>query len=361
MDGRKAARVATMQDVARAAGVSHMTVSRVVNGHGAVRAETRRLVEAAIAALNFAPNPLARALNMGAPQRIALLHRFPNPGTLGAFLLHLLDRAAEAHANLEVRQVHATDQDAQVVADLVERRVTGVILAPPLADDRVLVALLRAGGLAIVATGSVRADASVVSVGIDDQAAAHAMTQHLLHLGHQRVGFITGHPDHASSTMRLAGYHGAMRAANLSVAPGWVAEGLYTYQSGLAAAEALLGSARRPTAIFASNDDMAAATLAVAHRRGLAVPGDLSIAGFDDSVLATTVWPTLTTVRAPARTITRTAFDLVLQALSGGQQPEDDPRRVSLPFELVTRESAAPLDSGAAAEVRKPGGAPPPV
>ncbi|WP_161792399.1 LacI family DNA-binding transcriptional regulator [Croceibacterium mercuriale] len=361
MDGRKAARVATMQDVARAAGVSHMTVSRVVNGHGAVRPETRRLVEAAITALNFAPNPLARALNMGAPQRIALLHRFPNPGTLGVFLLHLLDRAAKAHANLEVREVHATDQDAQVVADLVERRVTGVILAPPLADDPVLVTLLRAGGLGIVASGSVRPDAKVVSVGIDDQAAAHAMTQHLLHLGHRSIGFITGHPDHASSTLRLAGYHQAMRDADIPVPPGLVGEGLYTYQSGLAAAEALLGAAHRPSAIFASNDDMAAATLAVAHRRGLAVPGDLSIAGFDDSVLATTVWPTLTTVRAPARMITRTAFDLVLQAVSGGQPPGDAPHRVCLPFELVTRESTAPLDSGLMTAVEQPGGAPDPV
>jgi LacI family transcriptional regulator len=332
-----------MQDVARMAGVSHMTVSRVVNGAASVSSQTRRNVEAAMAALNFTPNPLARALTMGDTPRIALLHRQPNPGTLGALLTHLLDRSAEAYANLTVRQVSSPAEDARMVEELVLRRVRGVLLAAPLADDPALVTLLRDAGMALVAIGAMRDDPTIASVGIDDEAAARAMTEHLLALGHRRIGFIGGHPDHASSRLRLAGFRQAMAEAGVSAAP--IAPGRYNYQSGLAAAEALLDTGETLHAIFASNDDMAAATLAVAHRRGLGVPADLSVAGFDDNVLATAVWPALTTVRSPTRDLTRSAFDLLVQEMAAqtAGQPSAGPRpHVVLPFELVQRESVAP-------------------
>ncbi|WP_347302817.1 LacI family DNA-binding transcriptional regulator [Croceibacterium sp. TMG7-5b_MA50] len=339
MDEVKSVRSATMQDVAQLAGVSHMTVSRVVNGYRSVKPETRRAVEQAMATLNFTPNALARALTAGEPPRIALLHRHPNPGTLGELLLHLLDRSAETYANLVVRQIPSPAQDGAVAEELVARGVRGVLLAPPLADDPALVALLRAQGMAIVAIGSMRHDPTITSVGIDDHAAAGAMTRHLLELGHRRIGFITGHPDHASSKLRLEGFREAMAEAGAEAAI--VADGRYTYQSGLAAAETLLEAATPPSAVFASNDDMAAATLAVAHRLGLDVPGELSVAGFDDNVLATAVWPALTTVRSPTRDLTRHAFALLLQEIAGTGPDTPAPHAI-LPFELVQRESVAP-------------------
>src|SRR5262249_3161500 len=145
----------------------------------------------------------------------------------------------------------------------------------------------------VVATG--RPGAGFSAVSINDFEAARAMTRHLVALGHSRIAFINGHPNQTASGQRFRGYIVGMSEAGLPVGPEQVAQGYYTDRSGLAAAESLLKSGWNPPAIFASNDDMAAATVAMAHRMGLDVPGDVAIAGFDDTPLATTVWPELTT------------------------------------------------------------------
>lgn len=329
----------TMRDVARQAGVSHMTVSRVINGDEAVSAATRHKVEQAISSLRFAPNAAARALSNAEPARVALLHHFPNPGSLGEYLIHLLQVSTLAHASLTIHQVGASGEGAAVVAELVADRVRGAILTPPLGDDKALVERLRGHGIAIVATGSTAPDCSVPSIGIDDRAAARAMTEHLVRLGHRRIGFIKGRTTHASTVLRHEGYRAALAAAGIEFDAGLVAEGLYTYQSGLSAAERLLGLSVPPTAIFAGNDDMAAATISVAHRRGIEVPEELSVCGFDDSPLSTTIWPELTTIRQPFAELTAQAFGRVLQAMKGS---EGDMRRVDLAHELVIRHSVAP-------------------
>ncbi|WP_448658729.1 LacI family DNA-binding transcriptional regulator [Sphingomonas sp. CJ99] len=335
-------RTATMRDVARHAGVSHMTVSRVVNGDRAVRPETRALVEQAIRQLRFAPNPAARALSNAAPARVALLHRFPNPGSLGSFLVHLLQAATRAHASIVLHEV-AEGEQAETLAELQQDAIRGVILAPPMGDDLKLIGLLRDAGLATVVTGSIHTDSGLASVGIDDRAAARAMTDHLLALGHRRIGMITGRANHSSSQFRLDGYRDALAAAGLPLDPALVAAGMYTYQSGMTATELLLDLADPPTAIFASNDDMAAAAMAVAHRRGLDVPDDLSVCGFDDTPLATTIWPALTTIRQPTEALTRTAFERVLRAING---EADTAERVELDHLLVRRQSDGPPPQG---------------
>ncbi len=333
-------RIATLRDVARHAGVSHTTVSRVINGDKVVTGETRQLVEDAIAALKFSPNPVARALSGAEHIRVGLLHRFPNPGSLGEFLVHLLHHTTKAHASLIVRGVASPDEHEAAVQELVENRVRAVILPPPLADEQDLTDRLAAAGIAIVATGSHRQSGRIMSVGVDERVAARAMTQHLIAIGHRRIGFIAGDDHYASADLRLAGFRDALAEAGLRADPALVAKGLYTYQSGLHAAERLIGLADQPTAIFASNDDMAAATIAVAHRRGLDVPSDLSVCGYDDSSLATTIWPTLTTIRHPTFEVTRNALHMILSQVTGGKMPEQGTPYLS--HTLVRRQSDAP-------------------
>jgi LacI family transcriptional regulator len=166
----------------------------------------------------------------------------------------------------------------------------------------------------------------------------------LLDLGHRRIGFINGHPNQTATGQRFHGYVEAMTEAGLSVDADQVAQGYFTYRSGLEAAEKLLDSGR-PTAIFASNDDMAAAAMAVAHRRGLDVPSDLAVTGFDDTPLAATVWPALTTVHQPIAEMAREAVRLVVEQIRsrrGGSEPQV--MHKMLKFTLVKRESSAPRE-----------------
>src|SRR3546814_761598 len=163
--------------------------------------------------------------------------------------------------------------------------------------------------LPVVVVASARPPGRVSSVGIDDFEAARAMTRHLLAMGHDRIGFIVGNPNQHASARRLEGYRAALEERGAKVDDALIAQGLFTYRSGLDAAEILLARDPPPTAIFASNDDMAAAAVAVAHRRGVDVPGDLSICGFDDTPFATTIWPALTTIHQPIADMSRAALD----------------------------------------------------
>jgi LacI family transcriptional regulator len=181
------------------------------------------------------------------------------------------------------------------------------------------------------------------AVSINDFEAAREMTRHLLGLGHRRIGFINGHPGHTASGQRFRGYMEGMTEAGVEVGADQVAQGFFTYRSGLDAAERLLSSGFNPTAIFACNDDMAAATMAIAHRKGLDVPGDIAIAGFDDTPLATMIWPELTTVRRPIADMAREAVRLLIEQVrakrSGNPQPVE---HKLLKFTLVKRESSGP-------------------
>jgi LacI family transcriptional regulator len=324
-----------------------MTVSRVINGEDKVRPATRSIVDAAIRELNYAPNPAARTLAGAAVIRIGLLYRIPNPAYLTEFLVGALDRCSEINAQLIVQKHERGTDEGTAAEGLIASRLHGVILPPPLGDAPVLIGRLRDAGIVVVATGSTKPAPSLASIGIDDFGAAREMTRHLIGLGHRRIGFITGRANHASSGLRLDGYRAALSEAGVAADPMLVAGGNFTYQSGLAAAEQLLALAQRPSAIFASNDDMAAATIAAAHRHRLEVPDDLSVCGFDDTPLATTIWPELTTIRQPVASMSREAVtilvDLVARQRSGGRA--EAPHRL-LDFELIRRQSDAPPAAG---------------
>jgi LacI family transcriptional regulator len=171
------------------------------------------------------------------------------------------------------------------------------------------------------------------SVAMDDVQAADDMTSHLVNLGHRRIGFIVGHVNHTASDLRLFGYRRALDRAGIDFEPRYVRPGAFDFASGEAAADMLLDLSMPPTAIFASNDDMAAGVLTVAHRRGLSVPGELSVTGFDDTALASQLWPPLTTVRQPTRDLAYAATSLLFSG---------DIVHRRLAHELVVRGSTAP-------------------
>ncbi|MGK6323752.1 LacI family DNA-binding transcriptional regulator [Sphingomonas sp. DT-51] len=332
----------TIADVAQLAGVSTMTVSRVINGENNVRETTRAMVREAIARLDYAPNRAARSLAGASQVRLGLLYSNPSEAYLSAFLLGSLDEAGRADIQLVVQKCDLDEHEGEVAERLVASGVDGIILPPPLCDSPLVLDVLLAAQVptVVVATGS--SSEAVGRVAINDRAAACAMTAHLIALGHQRIGFITGNPNLAASGERLAGYRDALAEAGLARDDALIARGLFSYRSGLDATEELLDLADPPTAIFASNDDMAAASVAVAHRRGLDVPGDLTVVGYDDSTLATTIWPELTTIHQPIADMSRAAVRLLMQMLRARRDGATRPApELVLEHTLVRRQSDA--------------------
>ncbi|RZJ03381.1 MAG: LacI family DNA-binding transcriptional regulator [Rubrivivax sp.] len=340
----RSTKVATIADVATMAGVSPMTVSRVVNGELNVRPGTREKVQAAITALNYLPNQAARRLAGSEPIRIGMLYIDPSAGYLNEFLIGLLNKASLRHVQLVVQRCEAEREGEEApVVEMITNGIDGLILPPPFCDSQPLLKLVAETDTPAVVVSSGVPPESVCAVGIDDYHAAYEMTQHLLNLGHHRVGFIVGDPYQSSSSRRLAGFHAAMKDAGVNLAEEEiVAQGLFTYRSGLDAAEQLLSQERRPTAVFASNDDMAAATVAIAHRMGLDVPSDLTVVGFDDAPLATTIWPELTTVRQPIMEMAGAAVDLLVRHIRARRSGEPLPCEHELKdFEIIRRQSDA--------------------
>jgi LacI family transcriptional regulator len=336
-------RIPNMMDVAKLAGVSPMTVSRVMNGRDTVRGSTRKKVAAAAAALSYAPNPEARSIAGQKPIRVGFLYSKPSGAYLAEFLLGLLSQASLNNVQLFVEPCEEGAQALQQAQRFADSNLDGMILPPPLCDRADIVELLAESGLPLVVVACGRPDARVSAIGIDEHAAAYQMTRHLIELGHARIGFVMGNPAQSCSALRLAGYQAALRDFGGQLAPELVVPGLFNYRSGLDAAEQLLALSDRPTAIFASNDDMAAAAVAVAHQQRLDVPGDLTVAGFDDTALAVTIWPALTTVRQPTAAMAEAAVRcLVRQVQARRNHTPCQVEQLSVDFTLVRRQSDAP-------------------
>jgi LacI family transcriptional regulator len=340
---RSGTRRPTVADVARHAGVSPMTVSRVINCEPNVLPATREKVNAAIALLGYVPNPAARSLAGAQHCRIALLHANPSAAYLSEFLMGSLAQASLIDAQLIVEHCDLAEAPTELVRRLAAHRVDAVLLPPPLCDSDALLAALRAADvpMAQIATGCPVPFAHALT--IDDEAAAYAMTVHLIGQGHSRIGFILGAANQTASALRRAGHARALSEWGLTISPELVVQGDFTYRSGLAATEALLALAERPTAIFASNDDMAAAAVAVAHRHRLEVPDDLSVCGFDNSAMSTTIWPEITTIHQPVAEMARQATVLLTEAVrSRAASRASASQHIRLEFQLLCRASDGP-------------------
>ena len=340
---RRRRNAVTMHEVAKHIGVSPMTVSRVLSGDANVRSETRQRVEAAIKELGYSPNVAARNLAKAASVHIGLLYTNPSAAYMNELLVGVLEQSSHTGCQIVLEKCGARSERT-VIEKLMRDGITGVILPPPLSDSKVALEALRAAKIPFIAVATGRPEADGLSVRINDFEAAAAMTRYLLSLGHRKLGFIVGAPNQTASAQRYAGFAAALHESQLAVRRDWVKQGSVSYRSGLLAAEQLLAAEDRPSAIFASNDDMAAATIAVAHRLGLDVPADLTIVGFDDTPLATTIWPALTTVRQPVAAMARKAMELLLEEIRlRGTGRTLEPLQQFLNFSLVKRDSSAPL------------------
>jgi LacI family transcriptional regulator len=330
-----------MNDVAALAGVSPITVSRVMNGNGRVDARTRSRVDDAMASLRYAPNHEARKLAGRKTIRIGFLYGSRFAGDLGQFLIGLSNQAGVESAQVLVERCGSAAEEATRLASLIASGVDGIILTP-LADTGHALAVVAAADIPAVAVDCGPSDRRVGTVGIDDDRAAYQMTRHLLSLGHRRIGVIAGSPDDVTVARRLAGHRFAMDALGVAPDDALLMAGNASYRCGLDAAGHLLGLANPPTAIFATDDDLAAAAIAAAQRHGLDVPGDLTVTGFGDGMLATTLWPALTTIRQPSAEMARTAVrSLVRNVYRVHRGAERAPEHVRIEFELVRRQSDA--------------------
>ncbi|MFK7958242.1 MAG: LacI family DNA-binding transcriptional regulator [Lysobacterales bacterium] len=331
----------TINEVSAAAGVSIKTVSRVLNNEPNVRPETRQRVQQAAEELNYRPSQVARTLAGRRSHQIALVYDNPSANYVYHMQMGAYERATHSNFRLLFQPCAINDPntEANVTALIDETHVDGVILSPPVAESTAVIDAIarRKTPLVRIAPGSQHEVSPYVFQ--DDEEASREMTEYLIALGHQRIGFICGHPDHVASKYRLAGYTRALDAHGLQQEAELVVSGRFSFESGLDGGRRLLTQANRPTAIFASNDDMAAGVLTAAHELSLKLPEQLSVAGFDDTELADSVWPRLTTIRQPTSAMGAAAVEMLLELIETGKT---DPKR-KLEYRLIRRASTGPV------------------
>lgn len=326
----------TIKDVARDAGVSIKTVSRVMNGEPHVTLKTREKVLTSVQRLDFKINAAARSLRSKTAKRLVLALDNPSQSYTEAVQIHAVlacqpfsfELSLQKSPNIDALKVSMTSGD-----------LVGLVLIPPLSNDFKLLAQLDSAAIPFVRVGAERGSEAGDKIGIDDRAAACEMTRHLISLGHRRIGFITGANDYDVTRRRKLGFLDGLKRDGLAVDERLICEGDFSYASGLACAESILTSPEPPTAIFASNDDMAAGCLACAYKLGIRVPDALSVVGFDDAPFSRIIYPALTTVH---QSIQRMMEEAVTVLAARRSNPFAPLRDEVIAHSLVKRESCAP-------------------
>ncbi|WP_317928579.1 LacI family DNA-binding transcriptional regulator [Halioxenophilus sp. WMMB6] len=332
---------ATIEDVAKLAGVSIKTVSRVVNSEPNVRVSTKAAVQAAIAELNYQPNRSARSLAGRRSYLISLLYDtfLAQSAYIMRVQLGLLEECRKAGYELLIHPVNYESENLKetITRHISQSHIDGAIMTPPIADLLTVTNCFQQHNKPYVCLTPGRELRSGLSVETDNRFAAQKVTQHLLALGHTRFGFVRGHPDHLAMVQREQGFEDALREAAPALAQSAMrVQGYNTFQSGMEAAATLLALPEPPTAIIASNDEMAAGVIRYANERGLRIPEQLSVTGFDDSPIAEQIWPPLTTVRQPVQSMSVLAAKLLIAELSGKREGKGTTVEAS---ELVIRGS----------------------
>ena len=338
-------RNSTIDDVAKAAGVARVTVSRVLNNEQNVRSETREKVLRAVETLGYSVNRQARALASGAPRQVMLVHlhspeREPNSYYHAGLELGALRACSSLGLDLVMRAIDPDEGYRSVLLSIVQRESpAGIIVTPPLSDDLELLTATQRSGVPIVAISSGEEAREIVSaVGIDERAGGRAVGEHLIALGHRRLAYLKGPSEHRSAALRYDGFLDAIRQAGLDDDP-WTATGDFTFKSGVEAAEALLRSKPEVTALACANDDMAAGAMLALHRAGLEIPAAISVTGFDDTPMSEIVWPPLTTIRQPIQFFAERAVHLLVEEQNRSNHAV---HKETIAHELIVRESTAP-------------------
>ncbi|HYC01922.1 MAG TPA: LacI family DNA-binding transcriptional regulator [Azospirillaceae bacterium] len=331
----------TINDVARLAQVSKKTVSRVINKSPLVHDETRDRINAIIDRIGYIPDPNARGLASQRSFLLGLVYDNPNAQFIISIQEGVLEASRRAGYELVVHPCdHRSPDLLEDVKRFVERqRLDGIVLSPPVSENDDLARLLAGLECHYVRLAYVPLDAPGRTVISHDYQTATEVADMLAGMGHRRIGFIRGPSGYGSAAERARGFLGALEKHGITLAPDMIVEGAYTFESGEVAAEKLLSMDPRPTAIFAGNDEMAAGIYKVAYRKGISIPRDLSVVGFDDGPIASRLSPSLTTVRLPIRDMGRIAAEKLIATLAEPSRPPGE--TVVLP-KLIMRESCAP-------------------
>jgi LacI family transcriptional regulator len=336
-------KMVTIKDVAARAGVSPKTVSRVINGEDHVRPEIREAVQRVVAELNYRPNAFARSLSSSRSYLLGLFIDDPVSGYAAEVQHGALLRCRERSYHLVVEPVdlHRADWEAQVRDSISSLRLDGAIIAPPICDEGRLLEVFGEVGIPHVLIAPSTQPETSGAVWMDDRRAAGEMTEYLLRLGHRHIGFIQGPVSHSASSRREKGFRGALTQAGIAVDERAVLRGDFSFRSGLELGEALLDLAEPPSAIFACNDDMALGMLITAMKRGVSVPDQLSICGFDDVASSRAAWPQITTIRQPKSEMAGAAVDILTDP-AFRKRCDWPGSRLMLQHELIVRGSTGP-------------------
>jgi LacI family transcriptional regulator len=334
--------MATQQDVARRARVSYMTVSRVVNNRPNVRKGTRERVLQAIRELSYHPNAAARALSAGQTRNIGMI--FP-PEEYILARAYFTELAVKLEQNLSSRGYHLflgsirnESEDPELHRLIAERKVDGLIIFAPAVDDA-NVRLLAAEDVPFVVVHGRSRGAQYSYVDTDNSAGMRLVMDHVTGLGHRRIAFVCGRPQEINAQERLVSYRRFLKSRGIEFDERLVFQGDWSLESGYDAFIALHANDRRPTAIVFSNDQMALGGIKAAHDRGVSLPEEISVTGYDDIQYASFSSPSLTTVRQPIDDIARIAVDLVLE-----RSCSDAPcKRIVLEPQLIVRSSTAAI------------------
>jgi len=332
---------ATMADVAKAAGVAIKSVSRVINNEPYVSATLRDKVQTAIAALNYVPDTAARSLAGARSFTISVLFDNPSPNYTMKVLAGAYRACVERQYHLRIDSID-TSADTPALHAALEAifrnaRCDGFVLTPPISDDPRVLDELERYGARYARLAPFRDAERSFSVTIDDAAAAARLADLLHGHGHRRIGLVNGPEQHGAAHTRRQGFIDRLR----QIDPGVIiteAMGGFAFEMGIHAGHALLSTPDRPTAIFAANDDSAAGVMVACSQLGLSVPRDVSVCGFDDSWVARTTWPYLTTVFQPIEAMAQTAALMMIDRKDG----DDAQRSFQLDFELILRDSVGP-------------------
>lgn len=328
----------TIVDVGRLAGVSAKTVSRVLNGEPHVSSDVQQRVRAAAETLDYHPNVFAQALVRRKSNMIGLVYENPSPSYVVELQRGVLERLTNERYRLVVIPIRSVQENAsEVVGLLRSAALDGVVLAPPASDHPLILKQLHEARIFCARIAPTRMIDAAPSNLVDDVAAAREIAAYVIGLGHRDIAIIRGDATHPSSEARMLGYTQAFHQAGLELKFDRIEPGLFTFDSGLAAARHILARPDRPTAILSQNDDMAVGAMMAAREFGLSIPGDLSVVGFDDSEVSRITWPRLTTVRQPVFEMAVAATEMVIAQL----EDRAPIARILHPHTLMIRESAA--------------------
>ncbi|MDB3947722.1 LacI family DNA-binding transcriptional regulator [Gammaproteobacteria bacterium] len=332
----------TIKDVSKDAAVSIKTVSRVINNEENVAKATKAKVLLSVKKLGFKPNKSAQSLRSKKSYMLALLYDNPNKSYLADVQSGIFNACKNTGYNLVIQECDYKSNELKndIVQFVEDFKIDGLIVTPPLSDMAEFLQNLDNYQIeySVIAPSTLNTESLYVSS--NDYEAAFTLTSQIIKHGHKDIGFIKGHPKHSASHLRFNGYLDAMKSHGIEKNDQWIKQGNFSFKSGFDAGVEIFHSEKIPTAIFASNDSMAAGIMKSAQMKGMKVPNDLSLAGFDDSPIAHQIWPALTTVKQPVEKMAAHAAKILIAKFDG---LAEQTKSKEFKSELIMRESLKTL------------------